>query len=71
MATPKELQRFNITLTRFALPDGQKLGYMKWGEDWRLVHRSPDSNDAVIGPIYKTKVELLTDLARQAEQFGF
>jgi hypothetical protein len=48
--------------TRF--PD---LGYTTYGGIWRIV--ATDTN-AVVGPIYKTKAELLADLARYAKDYG-
>ncbi len=62
------------TWTRFELPDGQKLGFIKYN-DWRIVHLDPNQKrnlqQAFVGPISKTKAELLTDLDRYAKEFGF
>lgn len=62
---------FSVTPTRFKTADGQTLSYMKFSGDWRLVHGVPGSADAMVGPIYRTKAELLADLDRYAKEFGF
>lgn len=64
------------TLTRFELPDGQRLAYMKYGSGWRIVHIDPNSKrthglPVFVGAIYKTKAELLADLDSFAHSFGF
>ena len=63
------------TATRYELPDGQKLSYISWAGNWRIVHTDPSMKrqlrDAFVGPIYKTKAELLADLNRYAKEFGF
>mgnify|MGYP001559394931 CR=1 FL=1 len=63
-----------MTSTRFELSDGQKLAFTRWGHDWRIVHIDPSvkgNQGAFIGPIYKSKAELLADLDRYAKDFGF
>ena len=66
------------TPTRFELPDGQRLAYIQWAKDWRIVHIDPSNHTdyrsicrAFVGPIYRTKAELLSDLDRYAKEFGF
>jgi hypothetical protein len=45
-----------------------ELGYANYGRAcWRIVDRS---DNRVVGPIYKTKAELLADLDRYAAVFG-
>ena len=64
--------QFNYVTTRFVTPDlTQKLCYMQWGKDWRLVIKENACLPAVVGPIYKSKMELLCDLERFAKEYGF
>jgi hypothetical protein len=45
------------------------LGFVKQAEDlWRIVDRQ--SEDAPIGPLYKSRSELLADLVRFAGEYG-
>ena len=61
-----------MTPTRFELPDGQKLAFDKFGPyHWQFIHIDIDKTKSQIGPIYKTKSELLADLGRYATEFGF
>ena len=46
----------------------RELGYRRDAPDlWRIVDRN---GDAVVGPQYRTKAELLADLDRFAAEFG-
>lgn len=52
-----------VKKTRFA-----ELGYDNFGKNcWRIIDLS---NGAAVGPIYRTKAELLADLHRFAIVFG-
>ena len=49
------------------------LGYAKIGNDWRVIDTSsqnPKLSDAV-GQFYKTKTELLCDIDRVAQEWGY
>jgi hypothetical protein len=47
----------------------EELGYAKLAPGlWRVVDTS--AGDAVVGPHYRTRVELLTDLERYATEYG-
>ena len=63
------------TSTRFELPDGQRLAYINYDGAWRIVHIdssiSRQLRNAFVGPVYRTKAELLADLDRYAKEFGF
>lgn len=56
--------------TRLRLADPCELYYGKQNNvGWRFVINN--SGFAQVGPIYKTKAELLADLPRYAESWGF
>lgn len=48
----------------------KELGYWQAGPGlWRILDLT-DGAPSEVGPFYRSKVELLTDLARYARQFG-
>lgn len=55
-----------VRLTRF-----QNLGYFRWGNDWSLAMRDRPGVWVPIGRWYRTKAELMGDLAHQAKFRGF
>ena len=62
--------------TRFEATDGQKLYFGNFGRaHWQFVSYDPSMPTglkfAPVGPIYKTKTELLCDADRYAHEFGF
>ena len=56
------LGELNVKRTRY--PD---LGYARTGDIWRVVDINSGS---VVGPHYKTRIELLADLNRYAHDYG-
>lgn len=55
---------FKVRPTRY-----KELGYMEWGGDWRILDLT-SGDPAVVGPVYRTRAELLADLDRYAGFFG-
>jgi hypothetical protein len=41
------------------------------GDAWRFVDMTDPQRNALVGPHYRTKAELLADLERYAKEYGF
>jgi hypothetical protein len=52
-----EGKTMNPTPTRFKSPDGQKLAYVKWAKDWRIVHIDPEMRDRKSFDIISAAIE--------------
>jgi hypothetical protein len=54
---PEKGKTMNPTPTRFKSPDGQKLAYVKWAKDWRIVHIDPEMRDRKSFDIISAAIE--------------
>lgn len=70
MALFNGINQIAIHSTRFA-----GLGYANTNPAgaavWRVIDRHDAGREAAVGPVYQTKDELLADLSRYAESWGY